>query len=112
MFEKLLPFAIAFGVEVIWAKRFKDMNLPQPDWYVSHSSSSHFSSVVFANSLHTGYSMSFASSVSYKSSSGYHSGFSGSGGFSGGGGVVAVEEAGETTVSRFLSGKFGIVNSS
>ncbi|MEK7577267.1 MAG: DUF2207 domain-containing protein [Patescibacteria group bacterium] len=86
MFEKLLPFAIAFGVEVIWAKRFKDMNLPQPDWYVSHSSSSHFSSVVFANSLHTGYSMSFASSVSYKSSSGYHSGFSGSGGFSGGGG--------------------------
>lgn len=27
-------------------------------------------------------------------------------------GVVAVEEAGETTVSRFLSGKFGIVNSS
>lgn len=87
MFEKLLPYAIAFGVEVIWAKRFKDMNISTPDWYVSQSTSHHFSSVVFANSLHSGYSASFTQSVSYKSSSGYRSGFSSSGGgFSGGGG--------------------------
>lgn len=86
MFEKLLPYAIAFGVEVLWAKRFKDMNLPTPKWYVSSSGVSHVSSIVFANSLHTGYSVSFASSVSYKSSSGYHSGFSSGGGSSGGGG--------------------------
>jgi len=85
MFEKLLPYAIAFGVEAIWAKRFKDMSLPKLDWYVSSSSGSHFSSVVFVNSLHTGYAVSFASSVSSTSSSRYHSGFS-SGGSSGGGG--------------------------
>lgn len=86
MFEKLLPYAIAFGVEVLWAKRFKDMNLPTPDWYVSSSSGGHFSSVVFANALHAGYGVSFAQSVTYKSSVGYHSGFSSGGGFSGGGG--------------------------
>lgn len=86
MFEKLLPYAISFGVEVIWAKRFKDMRLPTPNWYVSQSHGGHFSSIVFANSLHAGYGTSFAQSVSYKSSSGYHSGFSSGGGFSGGGG--------------------------
>ena len=85
MFEKLLPYAIAFGVEVLWAKRFKDLTLTQPDWYVS-TTGRQFSAVVLANSLHTGYGVSFASSVSYKSSSGYRSGFSSSGGFSGGGG--------------------------
>ncbi len=86
MFEKLLPYAIAFGVEVLWAKRFKDMNVPEPKWYVSSSRVSHFSSIAFANSLRAGYSMSFASSASYKSSSGYHSGFSSGGGSGGGGG--------------------------
>ena len=27
LFEKLLPYAIAFGVEKIWAERFADLNL-------------------------------------------------------------------------------------
>jgi hypothetical protein len=30
MFEKLLPFAVAFGVEGIWAKRFKDLDSKIP----------------------------------------------------------------------------------
>ena len=86
MFEKLLPFAIAFGVEEIWAKRFKDLGLAKPDWYVS-SSSGHFNSVVFARSIGNGMTASFSASVQYKSSSGFSSGFSSSGGgFSGGGG--------------------------
>lgn len=88
MFEKLLPYAIAFGVEEIWAKRFKDLGLAKPDWYVSNSSA-HFNSVVFARNIGNGMSVSFTASVNYKSSSGFSSGFSrggGGGGFSGGGG--------------------------
>jgi hypothetical protein len=87
MFEKLLPFAIAFGVEEIWAKRFKDLGLSKPDWYVSNSST-HFNSVVFARGIGNGMSMSFAVSVQHRSSTGFSSGFSsgGGGGSSGGGG--------------------------
>jgi uncharacterized membrane protein YgcG len=85
MFEKLLPFAIAFGVEEIWAKRFADMKLHAPDWYVARPGT-HFSSVVFAHSIGAGMSVSFAASVHYQSSRGYSSGFSSGGGFSGGGG--------------------------
>ncbi len=83
MFEKLLPYAVAFGVEIIWAERFKSLGLKQPDWYTS-SSGSRFNSVVFATSLGRSASMSFAASVTVKSSTGHSSGFSG--GFSGGGG--------------------------
>jgi uncharacterized membrane protein YgcG len=84
MFEKLLPYAIAFGVEAVWAARFKDLGLKQPDWYQS-SSGSAFNSVIFAQSIGHSASVSFASSIMSKSSTGFSSGFSG-GGFSGGGG--------------------------
>ncbi len=84
MFEKLLPYAIAFGVEVIWAKRFADLGLKQPTWYVSPTGTA-FNSVIFANSLGRAAAVSFAQSVTMKSSTGFSSGFGG-GGFSGGGG--------------------------
>jgi uncharacterized membrane protein YgcG len=82
-FEKLLPFAIAFGVEKKWADRFKDMDLTPPDWYKGK----------FTNGYTTGYLVHSLSSVSTQvnqasaapvSSTGHSSGFSG--GFSGGGG--------------------------
>jgi uncharacterized membrane protein YgcG len=86
MFEKLLPYAVAFGVEKIWAKRFETMNLQQPDWYQGYGSNQ-FNSVIFANNLNSSMS-SFRSASSppttTRSSSGFSSGFSG--GFSGGGG--------------------------
>lgn len=86
MFEKLLPYAIAFGVEKIWAKRFATINMQQPDWYQGYNTNQ-FNSVVFANSLNSSLS-SFKSSASpptsTRSTSGFSSGFSG--GFSGGGG--------------------------
>lgn len=85
MFEKLLPYAVAFGVEEIWASRFKDLSLAQPDWYVS-STSGQFNSVRFARSIGRAASVSFASSVASKSSSGFSSGFSGGGSSGGGGG--------------------------
>jgi len=85
MFEKLLPYAIAFGVEEVWAKRFEKLGLRQPDWYVSASASGgRFNSVVFAHSIGHAAATSFAQSVAAKSSTGSSSGFSG--GFSGGGG--------------------------
>ncbi|HUD19253.1 MAG TPA: DUF2207 domain-containing protein [Patescibacteria group bacterium] len=84
MFEKLLPFAVAFGVEEIWAARFKNLALKQPKWYVA-SGNGPFNAVFFAQSIGRSASVSFASSVMSKSSSGFSSGFSG-GGFSGGGG--------------------------
>lgn len=87
MFEKLLPFAVAYGVEKIWADRFKDLNLKQPDWY----SSSHigaFHSAAFVSSLDSSLkSVSVASQPPRSSSgSGFSGGFSGGGGGGGGGG--------------------------
>ncbi|MCX7881517.1 MAG: DUF2207 domain-containing protein [Patescibacteria group bacterium] len=87
MFEKLLPYAIVFGVERIWAQRFKNLDLKPPEWYQSYDQKT-FNSLVFANSLNSSLS-SFRSSAqpltSTRSTSGFSSGFS-SGGFSGGGG--------------------------
>jgi len=87
MFEKLLPYAIAFGVEEIWAKRFAGINITQPSWYVSPSGRA-FNAVIFANSIGRAAAVSFASSITAKSSSGFSSGFGGgsSGGGGGGGG--------------------------
>lgn len=88
LFEKFLPFAIAFGVEQIWAERFKNIALKQPDWYEGEVGR-RFSSTLFVHSL----SSSFTSSVAHaitptSSSSGFSSGSSGgsSGGGGGGGG--------------------------
>lgn len=85
MFEKLLPFAVAFGVEEIWAGRFKTLRIKNPDWYVS-SAGGRFNSVVFAHSLGAGMSRSFAASIAAHSSTGHSSGFSGGGSSGGGGG--------------------------
>jgi len=32
-FEKYLPYAIAFGVEKRWVRRFEGLNVPSPTWY-------------------------------------------------------------------------------
>jgi uncharacterized membrane protein len=85
-FEKLLPFAVAFGVEKAWAKRFEAIDIKNPDWYEG-TSSSHFNTALFASSLSHSYS-SFASSSTppSSSSSGFSGGSSGGGGGGGGGG--------------------------
>lgn len=83
LFEKLLPYAIAFGVEDIWAKRFANVGVPKPDWYSSETGG-RFNSVVFAHAVSSGMSRSFAVARAAHSSTGHSSGFSG--GFSGGGG--------------------------
>ena len=88
LFEKLLPFAIAFGVERLWAARFKDIDLKQPEWYQGPAGY-HFTSTQFSRSLHSSFASSISRSATPTSSSrGFSSGFSGgsSGGGGGGGG--------------------------
>lgn len=83
MFEKLLPYAVAFGVEKIWANRFKDITLTQPSWYTGYNNNV-FNAMYFSNTLHSSVSTFSYSATPTRSSSGFSSGFSG--GFSGGGG--------------------------
>jgi len=84
-FEKLLPYAVAFGVEKVWAERFADIQMKQPDWYEGYNRSA-FNSIVFANALSSSFHSSVVSAATpTRSSSGFSSGFGG-GGFSGGGG--------------------------
>lgn len=87
MFEKLLSYAIAFGVEKQWAKRFEKFNLTAPDWYRGYDSNPMMNMVWLSGFSHS--MSSFASSAAPPvSSSGFSSGFSGgsSGGGGGGGG--------------------------
>ena len=79
-FEKFLPYAVAFGVEKIWAERFRDIHLSQPEWYEG----TYTNSIVLTRSLGSGLQSSFISATTTRSSSGFSSGFSG--GSSGGGG--------------------------
>jgi len=88
-FEKLLPYAMIFGVEKEWAEQFKDIYKQQPEWYEGTSNKA-FNSVVLANSLHSFNKTTSSSMTSSPSSAGSGgSGFSGGGsggGFGGGGG--------------------------
>lgn len=82
-FEKLLPYAVAFGVDKIWAKRFKDIEMTNPTWYEGNDV---FNSVMIGNlASSVGSSVGRSFYTSSTSSSGFSSGSSG-GGFSGGGG--------------------------
>ena len=80
-FEKLLPYAAAFGVEKIWADRFKGITVEKPDWYEGDD----FTNIAFIGAMtsNIGGSMRYSMTPT-SSSSGFSSGFSG--GFSGGGG--------------------------
>src|SRR3989344_423743 len=81
LFEKLLPYAVALGVEKGWADQFKDIYKQPPDWYQGNWQT--FNSVYLVSSL-GGSVNAMATSFSPPSSSS-SSGFGG-GGFSGGGG--------------------------
>jgi hypothetical protein len=84
MFERFLPYAMAFGVEKKWAKAFQDIIREPPNWYVGGNAigfnASGFTSRIGDLSTRAGSSMS----SSPRSSGG--SGFSGGGSSGGGGG--------------------------
>lgn len=79
-FEKLLPYAIAFGVEKQWVEKFKGVKIAPPEWYSSSSGSLDFRRMSFSKVFMT-HVKSYATS-----SSGFSSGFSGGGSSGGGGG--------------------------
>ncbi len=88
MFEKYLPFAMAFGVEKQWAKAFEDLALKPPHWYAGGHMSG-FNAMLFTNRMSTlskqaGTTM--ASAPRSSGGSGFSGGSSGGGGGGGGGG--------------------------
>lgn len=82
LFEKLLPYAIALGVEKQWAKEFNDIYKQPPEWFSGNWST--FNAYYLASSITGSMQSAMATSFAPPSSSG-SSGFGG-GGFSGGGG--------------------------
>jgi len=87
LFEKFLPYAIVFGVEKIWADRFKDVGLKKPDWYDGYDVRT-FNSIYLVNALSSSMHSVTTAATPTSSSSGFSSGFSGGsvGGGGGGGG--------------------------
>jgi len=92
LFERMLPFALVFGLEEKWAEAFSDIFTEPPNWYVSPGYGNAFNSYIFVNEI--GRSIGVLNKSLYSSpanSSGGRSismsggGFSG-GGFGGGGG--------------------------
>ncbi|MET4781636.1 DUF2207 domain-containing protein [Glaciihabitans sp. UYNi722] len=93
LYEKLLPFAVLWGIEREWAKElavYYDAGVRSPGWYVSSGT---FNSLIFAQTL-GGFSSSVTTTSTPTpspsswsgSSGGSFSGGSFGGGFSGGGG--------------------------
>lgn len=82
-FERLLPYAMALGVEKEWAKQFEGIYNQQPNWYAG-SVSGGFSVAVFVNDLGRFQASANAVFGGRGSAASGGSGFGG-GGFSGGG---------------------------
>lgn len=89
LFEKLLPYAMVFGLEKEWGEHFEGLFDTPPQWYEGTGS---FSPVQFSGLMHAFNTTSQQTLASAPSSSGSSSGgwsggsgFSSSGGFSGGG---------------------------
>jgi Predicted membrane protein (DUF2207) len=88
LFDRFLPFAMAFGVEKKWAKAFEDIYREPPTWYVG-SGVTHFNAGLFSSRLadfSTKASSTMSSSPRSSSGSGFSGGSSGGGGGGGGGG--------------------------
>jgi uncharacterized membrane protein len=85
MFEKFLPYAMAFGIEKEWAKKFESLTLA-PTWYEDsrYGYGTPLNALILANSLSS--FTSVASAASTYSSGGGGGGFSGGGSGGGGGG--------------------------
>lgn len=81
LYERLLPYAMLYGIEKEWAMQFAVLYDQPPDWYAGNWTT--FNAAVFASSFNNFNSMSQTSFAPPSNSS--SSGFSG-GGFSGGGG--------------------------
>jgi uncharacterized membrane protein len=84
MFERFLPYAMAFGVEQRWARAFQDICREPPSWYVGTGPGT-FNSTVFTSHM-SAFSSRAGSAMSSSPRSSGGSGFGGGGGSGGGGG--------------------------
>jgi hypothetical protein len=84
MFERFLPFAMAFGVADKWAKAFEDIYREPPSWYVGGTGP--FNASSFSHTISTMSNAAASSMSSSPSSSGSGGGGSSGGGSGGGGG--------------------------
>lgn len=85
LYEKLLPYAMLFGIEKDWASEMAGLYQQAPDWYYGPGT---FNAIWFASSLNS-FSTSAATAFappSSSSSSGFGGGAGGGGGGGGGGG--------------------------
>ena len=83
-FEKLLPYAMVFGLEKEWAKKFENIYTTPPSWYHdSHMTA--FSVMAFSTGMHD-FSKSTGGAMTSMPQSSSISGGSSGGGSSGGGG--------------------------
>jgi uncharacterized membrane protein len=91
LFDRVLPYALVFGLGDRWAEAFQDMYAKPPSWYDSSRYGNSFSPCIFVDDLGRSLSVmnsTFASTPSRSGGAG-GSGFSGGssgGGFGGGGG--------------------------
>lgn len=87
-FDKVLPFAIVFGIADTWKDKLEGLDIPPPTWYVGNYHN--FNTAMFMNSLNNSLNQmsdSFYSSPKSSSSGGsFGGGGSSGGGFGGGGG--------------------------
>jgi len=88
LFDRVLPYALVFGLEDKWAGAFKDMYKEPPDWYHSANYGSSFSPNIFVSDIgrSLGVMNSTLASTPRRSGGSGLSGGSSSGGFGGGGG--------------------------
>ncbi len=85
-FDKVLPFAIVFGMASVWKDKLKGLDIPPPSWYNGNYNNGTFNSMLFMNSVTNSMSAMSSTFTSAPSSSGSSGGSFGGGGFSGGGG--------------------------
>ncbi len=86
-FYGVLPFAYVMGLSDVWAKKFKEIAVEPPQWYIGQGGADMFNTWLFMNSFRQGMDTLGHSMISTpaQQASGSSGGFSG-GGFSGGGG--------------------------
>ncbi len=89
LFDRVLPFALVFGLEEKWADAVKDIYREPPGWYSSPGYSNSFTPRIFAADIGRSLGVmnsTFASAPRKSGGSGLGGGGSSGGGFGGGGG--------------------------
>ncbi len=86
-FEKILPYAMALGIENRWAKAFQGITQNPPNWYVGPTPYVGFNPIFFAGAMHNMAMDAHQAFVAAPRASSTGSGWGGGGGggFSGGG---------------------------